>query len=112
MRVAKGRSLLRPPQERPERARAVAGLDLADHLQLGHIDDMKRVALPAGNDDALAVGRRIDAFGIVADIDALDRLEAREIEHADGAAILVRDEAPALRQRHRIGAYPDRHAAD
>ncbi|MGY4351851.1 hypothetical protein ACVWXM_008344 [Bradyrhizobium sp. GM7.3] len=66
---------------------------------------------PAGDDNALAVGSRGNAFGIIADIDALERLQGHQIEHADSAAILIGDEAAALRQRHRIRAHPDLHAA-
>src|SRR5438105_2946718 len=56
-------------QERSERARAVADLDLGFQLQIGGVDDAERVAFPVGHDDALRVGGGRDSFRVVADID-------------------------------------------
>ena len=99
-----------PPQKRPERPRTVADLDLAGYLQLDRIDHADRVALPVRHDDAPAVRRRRDPFRVIAHSDALDRRQRGEIEHADGAVILVGDEAAALGECDRIGAQARLHA--
>ena len=56
------------------------------------VDDVDRVVVAGAHEHPLEVGRDADAARALADLDRLDRLHGRRVEHGDGVVLLVADE--------------------
>ena len=91
-------------KEFSERARPVAHLGLAGHLEGLGIEPEKHVVPPTHDINIVSRCIGFDTFGVVAGADCLNGCKLFEVEDGDAAAILVGLEAPSVYQRNRVGS--------
>jgi hypothetical protein len=82
--------------------RAWPGLELANHIELGHVHNVDHVVVAAGDVELGMIGAKMQIARAACGFDLLDDLVGRRIDHDDVVGLLVADEdQPGVLGRRR-----------